>query len=228
MKKIILIILLVFLSSCKSTVKNEPFIKLQSAFSGMGYKCRFVDNPEKFCRIYFTVGAYTSYVMIDRDFQKGDYNPHSIPNKFDYVYDGKKNVDDYKIMDNYIVKVLKSGEIQISDNIILYETTNQNIDEKFQGTFIFNDKEYTIKIDDFNQYKVGNIFTDGFTMNITTQYGIPIFQIDRNIISIGSSTFSEYPIYYFEFDNDNNLLLYPVIGDFDNIEPIKYTLKRQN
>ncbi len=65
-------------------------------------------------------------------------------------------------------------------------------------------------------------------MNITEQYGIPIFQIDRNIISIGSSVFSEYPIYYFEFDNDNNLILYPVIGDYDNIEPIKYTLKRQN
>ncbi|MCI6271874.1 MAG: hypothetical protein MR601_02895 [Erysipelotrichaceae bacterium] len=225
MKKSFLFFLgLIICCSCTLPVKIESNFPIGvSSMYNKGYVCKIIKDENRFCKIYFLDEMINTYVLITYEFY-----PHSHMDKIfgtPYYYDS----ENYTI-NNSKIEISKNGNLIINNvlennkkigSIELIKETNMELNSSLNGTYSYNNHIFNIDVEN------NKIDTD-LTIKPQREEGIHITQLDKNIILLENSLISEFPLYYYEIDNQNNLILYPIIGNYWYSNRIFYTLKRQN
>lgn len=223
-KSFLYLLILITCCSCNLPIKIESnFPIIMSTIYNKGYVCKIIKDENRFCKIFFLDEMIDTYVLITYDF-----DPYSHMDKIfgtPYHYDPENLT-----INNSKIEIAKNGNL-ILDNILqnnenigkieLIKETNISLDSNLQGTYLYNNHVFSIDV------KNNKIDTD-LTINPQTEGGISITQLDKNIILLENSLISEFPLYYYEIDNQNNLILYPIIGNYWYSTRIFYMLKRQN
>ena len=194
-------------------INIDEYITNSDPFSSKGYICKNIDE-NKMCKIYFLNGIYQSYILL---YENDDIEKTFIqPLQYSFNYN---KFNDIEIKYDY-----DENNITINNNIKLIAEIINGKDKRLNGTYDFNNMLLEIEKFDFSTY--GKLKSNA--IEFVRGYGSNLTIIDKNIIVMMDSIISEYPIYYYYFDEKNNLILEPLVGNYRYVNRIKYILKRLN
>ncbi len=232
MKKIYILICMLNIISCannkqikKESIKKEKYTENEINYININkndeldffysaYTCEYSNEQ---CKIYFLPPFYNKYILLlDNDKLKKYINVEN------YNFDSYDNT-----FSDFSIKYTSNG-VYIQEDLKLLkkiEINKVDYDERFLGLFEFNNNIYNIEINQHNNYT--QIILKNSDMNMIRGFS-SIVLVDTDILMIMDSIFSEYPIYKYQFDNNNNLILEPLVGNYLYVDKIQYKLKRLN
>lgn len=138
-----------------------------------------------------------------------------------YSYNYKNNItnEEYTYVGNapliHNKNIFYKDTIKLHNGTILLTKLNFKYDNRLDGTYLYNEIIYSIKnhIISFENY-------DSSTP-------IRVINFDKDIIYISNDFISNPSIYKYDFDLENNLILYPLYSDSINSNnKLSYKLKR--